>query len=378
MKNFKKAIILVTTYLVVIGLAGLISAYSIGRSMGAPITITGTDTGIDVSPVGGKIFDLANLYPGKEEVSTVVIDNHGEDPFTVDITVNLGGDQVLIDALWLKISDALHTYYQGPLAGASATIVQVPPGSSTELDLSLTMLTGQGNVTQNKSVDMNWSFAAATLASPGPGPGVGPGVDPGTGDVEAVFSPPEGPETAPEGEPAGEPATVPAAAVLLAAPEEAQTEGEDEIEAIPAEVEEITLPPEEPQVEPVADMVELLAFWPLLLLLLPLLLWFLFSSTLRLLVPDGNGKFKVVSRRIARYKQGKWHTNIGKELTRHLPEKGLLIVDFRGGFLKEAGKHIYSGEKVIASGSLRYAVFGKDRFVSWTDDLKQRSARMIG
>ncbi len=372
MKNFKKAIVVITTYLVVIGLAGLISAYSMGRSMGAPITITGNDTGIDVSPVGGKIFDLANLYPGKEEVSTVVIDNHGEDPFTVDIAVNLGGDQVLIDALWLKISDALHTYYQGPLAGAKASIVQVPPGGSTELDLSLTMLSGQGNATQNKSVDMSWSFAAATLTSPGPG------ADPGTGEVDTDFIPPEGPETAPEDEPAEEPVAVPAAAVLLAAPEEPQTEGEGEIEGTPATVEEITLPPEEPQVEPVADIVKLIAFWPLLLLLLPLLLWLLFSSTLRLLVPDENGKFKVVSRRIARYKNGKWHTNIGKELTKHLPEKRLLIVDFKGGFLKKAGKHIYSGEKVIASGSLRYAVFGTDRFVSWMDDLKQRSARMIG
>ncbi|MDZ4133465.1 MAG: hypothetical protein U1E11_10050, partial [Dethiobacteria bacterium] len=165
-----------------------------------------------------------------------------------------------------------------------------------------------------------------------------------------------------------EPPVIPAAPVLLAAaPPVATLEvAPEETNTQPEKVQELEVPTEEPQVVPESR----LPWWPLLLLLIPGLLWFLLARLVLVRVPDKDGEYETVARKLARRKDKRWYVDIEKELDKYLAKYGVVMVDFRGGLIKDAKKAVYSGDTVLSTDEMRYAIINKQRYTSWVDELK--------
>ena len=144
-------------------------------------------------------------------------------------------------------------------------------------------------------------------------------------------------------------------------------------------VEELALSPEEPGAAAKETGIELYNYWPLLLLLLlPFLWWLLYASSLLVLVPGKDGEYEIVARKFARRKDKKWHLNVQKQLDKYASKYGYIAVDFRGRFLKDASKAVYSGKIVVGSGSKRYALISRYRQTVWLDDIYKKGNRAVG
>ncbi len=353
-------------YLMIIGIAGLISAYSVQQSMA--VTIIGNE-GLSIDPVDAKVFDIKNMYPGKKVSSEITIRNDGAEPFSLNIRLDVtGGGAELIRSLKITITDLgadpqTDYYYSGLISDMGThSFGNIPANSSKNLVFTLVFLPGEGNATQNQSADMKWTFAAA-VASGG-----------GGGDTDSDdftnFNFPEllGEGVTPPENPLEEPVLF-VAATTAAGPT-----------AVETPTEEITVPPETPQVVPLDDqVVGILSYWPnLLLLLIPLLIFFMIARIVLVMVPDPNGDYKIVARKFAWRKDKRWFVNLEKQLDKHLAKHGLVIVDFRGGFLKKASKMIYAGKTLLGASGLRYALIGSHRIVTWTSELKRQGARQVG
>lgn len=155
-----KALIVILLYLLVIALSGLISAYSMGRSLAA-IEVTGDNNQLKLDPSGAKLFEINNMYPGKMESAAVKVKNLGTGTMNLEVRLNLSIDPELEDALKLSVSDSGKVYYSGLLKDMKPLAVgSISAGSSKDLVFQLEMLAGHGNKTQNRSAAMEWVFAA--------------------------------------------------------------------------------------------------------------------------------------------------------------------------------------------------------------------------
>ena len=74
----------------------------------------------------------------------------------------------------------------------------------------------------------------------------------------------------------------------------------------------------------------------------------------------------------------KWFVNVDRQLNKYAAKHGYIAVDFRGMFLRKAGKGIFTGESLIVAGSLRYVYINRQRMITWLDDLDQKSNRVVG
>jgi hypothetical protein len=211
----------------------------------------------------------------------------------------------------------------------------------------------------------------------GGGGGTGPGDDNdtttppddegGTAVLPAfTFAPFDAPAApAPPAPPAPAPlllAAAPTVETVVVAPEPTNTQ--------PAPVSE-EFAPEEPQVEPLETS---LPWWPLLLLI-PALLWLLLARLVLVRVPDKDGEYETVARKLARRKDRRWYVDIEKELDKHLQKYGEVMVDFRGGLIKEADKSIYSGDNLLSSGDVRYALVSRTRLITWVEKLNEKLSK---
>ncbi len=398
-------------YLLVIGATGLVSAYYMQQSLGAPVRVIGNEA-LSVSPENTKLFEFVNMCPGKAETTKVVVENKGTLPFALDLMLQVRdhSDAELLRSLNLLIvdSESGYHYYNGKLMDMdSESLGDIAPETEKELLFEVAFMSGEGIVTQSQSVDMQWTFTGSGALADTGDPGIGdPGeaADPGDPGDDTLFDPGDAP-----GDAAGD--TAPAADAATADPADtdpdpaeadlAEVDPEDPLvvpladapvvtpveddpappalEVAPPE-ETIVVDPEAPEVALPEDVkAEEVNYWPLLLLLLiPLLLWLLWSSRVLVMVPDREGGYEVVARKIARPKEKKWHVNIQRQLDRYLAKHGYVIVDFRGRFLRNAGKVIYAKKVALGSGEMRYGLIGRKRLISWSDKLHKRSKREVG
>ncbi|MDW7729597.1 MAG: MBG domain-containing protein [Bacillota bacterium] len=228
-----------------------------------------------------------------------------------------------------------------------------------------TIIINDGN--DGKNYDITFVLGEFTITAAPAGPG-GPG---GPGLPDTPPPPPPGPEDE-------EPVVLP----LVAPPAEPAgpvDEGGEE-EAVPVveeeqEQEEVVLP-EEPEVEPLETGFP----WWLLLLLIPALIWFLLARLVLVRIPDEKeeGKYKTVARKIARRKDKRWYVDVEKQLDEYLMRHGEVLVDFRGGLIKEAKKAVYSGETVLGAGEVRFALINRSRLVTWLEDIGKKVSQEVG
>jgi hypothetical protein len=212
--------------------------------------------------------------------------------------------------------------------------------------------------------------------------------DPETEDPETEDPDPDDPETDDPG------VVLTAAPVVPVEPEdpegdaeetaapvdEAETEIEEE-----AEEEEVFVAAEPPQVNPVESgapvvtEVSAVNLWNLLylLLLVPVLLWFLLARLVLVRVPGKDGEYETVARKLASRKEKRWFVNVEKELDKHLQKHAEVLIDFRGGLIKEADKAVYSGETVLGKGDIRYALVNRSRSVTWVEKLQDELGKAV-
>jgi hypothetical protein len=365
MNAMKKFFTITLLYLMVIGTAGLISAYSVQESMA--VTVIGNE-GLSVDPVDAMVFDIKNMYPGKEVSSEITIRNDGAEPFSLDIRLDVnGGGAELIRSLKITITDQgadpqTDYYYSGMISDmGTRAFGDIPANSSKILDFTLDFLPGEGNATQNQTADMSWTFAAAGTSSGDSDP-----VNLINFDFPVIpneeITPPENPLVEP---------------VLLIA----EVVPDDVPPAIGPPIEEATILPEAPQVDPLSEQaLSILSYWPylLLLLLIPILLFFMLARQVLVMVPGTKSGYNIVARKFAWRKDKRWYVNIEKQLEKHLAKHGLVVVDFRGGLLKGASKMILAGETMLGASGLRYALIGSHRMVTWVSDLKRQVSSQVG
>ncbi len=143
--------------------------------------------------------------------------------------------------------------------------------------------------------------------------------------------------------------------------------------------EEIVVSPEDPGAAAREAGIELYNYWPfLLMLLIPLLWWFLYATSIHVLVPGKDGKYEIVGRKLGRWKDKKWHVNIQRQLNKYLDKHGVVVVDFRGGLLKNADKAVYSSKSNLGAGSKRFAVINDRKMIGWFNNLQGKANRMAG
>lgn len=149
-----------------------------------------------------------------------------------------------------------------------------------------------------------------------------------------------------------------------------------EPEAPQTALQETEVLPEGALTEPVAESKKV-AWWPLLLLLIPGLIWFLLARLVLVRVPGEDGEYETVARKLARRKEKRWYVDVEEQLEEYLVKHGEVMVDFRGGLIKEADKAVYAKDAVLGAGEVRYALIGRSRFVTWVEDLDQESAQVV-
>jgi hypothetical protein len=366
MAALKKYSLLIISYLLILAVVGAVSMFSMGQSMASTLEIVGSDQGLSVIPANASVFNIDNIYPGKTEASQVTVRNDGSDPFTLVIDLTSTGDAVLLNVLSVKVSTVNKVYYNGPMAGSgSIDIGEIAVNESLLLDVAVTMSADAGNETQNKSFNTTWAFNAVSLGSAGPGDEDNP-APPVTIDDTPFDLFPEIPAEIAAEEP------VPAEIVTAVV---AEVPGEQTVVTTP---EEAQVQPEQPQIVPLIEDIATF-YWPLLfLLLLPLLIWLVAGSSVFILVPDENGKYKTVALRLAGRRDKHWFVNVEKPLDKYLESHGKVIVDFRGPFVRDSKTSVYVGEKRLGSSEMRYAIINERRLASWTDHLKQQVSRIAG
>ena len=375
MNRLNRLIAASLSYLLIIGVSGLVSIYAIEQSMAAPIELIGNE-GLSVDPVDAKIFDIDNMYPGKTVASEIIIKNESEEPFALDISLKLSGDYKLIDALELTVSDTGKVFYSGLITDMGLlTLGEITAGKNKKITFTLTFLPGHGNVTQNQSAGMNWIFSAVNTSGGGSKkPGNGRPTGPTIPDLRDLLPPgftpasdiaiPDDLIVVPVSTPVVILSDIPVGESLIKPP-----------------VEEFSIKPKESQM-PQSDKgsMAFLTASPLLLILLffPLLILFILSRTVLVLAPGRDGKYKTVARKFARRRANMWYVNIEKELDKYLPQHELVVLDFRGGLLKRAEKSVYSGQTMIGTSKLRYALVGNHRIATWAAILHPVISNKVG
>jgi hypothetical protein len=171
--------------------------------------------------------------------------------------------------------------------------------------------------------------------------------------------------------------------ILPVEPEEPETGTEETAE--PVVEEELLVALEAPQVNPddsempVVTEVSAVSLWNLLYLLLlaPVLLWLMLARLVLVRVPGKDGEYETVARKLASRKEKRWFVNVEKELDKHLQQYTEVLIDFRGGLIKKADKAVYSGEKILGEGDVRYALINRSRSVTWVEKLQDKLEKAV-
>ncbi len=134
------------------------------ESLANPLEVVGGEEGLSVTPADASLFEINNMYPGKEVQTYVVVKNDGDAGFNVSIhTEKADGDDLLLEGLQVKIYDADTTYWQGPLGQiAGLEIPSVEPGEEKRIDITITLPYEAGNEYQRKALSAKWVFTAST------------------------------------------------------------------------------------------------------------------------------------------------------------------------------------------------------------------------
>ncbi|HHX77710.1 MAG TPA: hypothetical protein GX697_05110 [Firmicutes bacterium] len=151
---------------------------------GAPaysLEIVGGEESLSVTPADASLFEINNMYPGKEIHTHVVVKNDGDAGFDITIDVEKNhGDDLLLEGLQVKIYDADNIYWQGSLGQITGLeIPSVEPGEEKRIDITITLPSDAGNEYQRKSLSVKWLFTASTEGE--------------------IIIPPDDPETDPDG-----------------------------------------------------------------------------------------------------------------------------------------------------------------------------------
>jgi len=193
-----------------------------------PVKLSGTDSGLMVSPSEPYLFDLDNMNPGDFVDRTLVIENNYSRPFTLYLTaqkvVSEEGEKDLSEQLNLRVTLRGTEIYNGGMDDFATSAVYLGvfnPGAREELVATVSLPGPEtGNEYQGATATVLWTFTAQS-----------------SGEEPPEYPPEE--EEIPEEE-------IPEEEVPLVPPEEAP---EEEVPEVPPEVVEI--PEEEvPKQEP--------------------------------------------------------------------------------------------------------------------------------
>jgi len=193
-----------------------------------PVKLSGTGSGLVVSPSDPYLFDLNNMNPGDIVDRTLVIENNYSRPFTLYLTaqkvVAEEGEKDLSEQLNLRVTLRGTEIYNGGMADFATSAVYLGvfnPGAREELVATVNLPGPEtGNEYQGGTATVLWTFTAQS-----------------SGEEPPEYPPEE--EEVPEEE-------IPEEEVPLVPPEEVP---EEEVPEVPPEVVEI--PEEEvPKQEP--------------------------------------------------------------------------------------------------------------------------------
>jgi len=193
-----------------------------------PVKLSGTGSGLVVSPSDPYLFDLSNMNPGDFVDRTLVIENNYSRPFTLYLTaqkvVSEEGKKDLSEKLNLRVTLRGTEIYNGGMADFATSAVYLGvfnPGAREELVATVNLPGPEtGNEYQGATATILWTFTAQS-----------------SGEEPPEYPPEE--EEVPEEE-------IPEEEVPLVPPEEVP---EEEVPEVPPEVVEI--PEEEvPKQEP--------------------------------------------------------------------------------------------------------------------------------
>ena len=190
------------------------------------VQIVGAEEGLEVEPEDGKVFDIENLYPGKETTTEVEVRNQGEEDF--DLTVRAerdDGSPELFQAFEIKVAREERSR-EIEEEENEVELGTIESEEESTLEFTVGLPEDPENRLQNKYLNIDWIFAAA-----------GETID--EDDVE-----PEDPEVEPEEPLEGG----------VVAPEVDPGDPLEEVEVEPEEPEvepgEPEIKPEDPEVEP--------------------------------------------------------------------------------------------------------------------------------
>ncbi len=133
-----------------------------------PVTLSGTGSGLVVSPSAPYLFELNNMNPGDSVERTLVIKNNYSRPFSLYLNaqkvVPVDGGEDLSDVLRLRVTLRGTEIYNGPIDGFGSSTVALGvfnPGANEEL-VARVVLPGPetGNEYQGATATVVWTFTA--------------------------------------------------------------------------------------------------------------------------------------------------------------------------------------------------------------------------
>lgn len=161
----KKSILLFTAiYLsAVLCISAFTGMLVMEHSFASGLVIIGDQLGLKHPPPDTKLFDINNMYPGKEETSTVAVENKGEAPFCLLVSAKKhAGDTILFDGLLIKATGEDGTvHYSGPLNGLyQKGLGTILAGEVKEFAFTISFPELAGNEQQGKTLAVKFVFLA--------------------------------------------------------------------------------------------------------------------------------------------------------------------------------------------------------------------------
>lgn len=164
MSKFSRYIRTAFICIVFLYFSSIISLLISGQTLASPFDVIGGKSGLSVRPNDVSLFNIENMYPGKEVSSMVTVRNEGVDDFFLLLsTVKEHGDDVLFHGLVVEISDPDNnrTYYRGSMSGVSNLNIEVfPAGEEERLNFTIIMSPEADKEYAGKSLAVNWVFTA--------------------------------------------------------------------------------------------------------------------------------------------------------------------------------------------------------------------------
>ena len=149
---------------------GTMTAFGTDIVYGQDLQLIGKEIGLEITPIGAKLFDLSNLNPGDTKEAKVDIKNSYTLPFQLFMRTERmseppgEGQEDLFEQLVLTVYLDGVQIYTGPMKDYATT--NIPLGNfnpSAEKELKAVVHLpgpGTGNEYQGTSVDVKWIFIA--------------------------------------------------------------------------------------------------------------------------------------------------------------------------------------------------------------------------